>query len=122
MIGGLPAYAMYDMGEGDFWNEVALTGNIKNGQKYDQAILTIRETLFDSDRGELELQLQRNNGPCYGFILFHDSVIQSILYNHGVNRYDGLVGRKVVGLFDKDKSLQWIVTVARPVSVESSRG
>ena len=115
MIGGLPAYAMYDLGKGVFWNELALSGNLK-AKNYQQSVLTIDQAVCDTYRGEVELHLKTRNDDCYSFIFFNQTLFRSLMHNNNVDVAKDLVGRKVMGLFDH-YGLQWIVSACKPVEV-----
>lgn len=115
----LIAYAMYDMGDNNLWNEMAFRNNIladpKNQYKVDQ--VRINNLKYDQNKGELTLGLEKSNfGSNYAIRFCNETAIESFMHSSGVENAQDLKGMYLIGLFSSYNTVEWIIPYSRPIT------
>lgn len=111
MIAQSHTYAMYDLGDGNLWNEIASLTDVLDKGRYKVHFVQINKIQYDSSRGELKLEIEKPGGSSYPFILSYDNAIDNFLYDSGINDFRKIMeleGRRLIGLFNNN-NLEWLI-------------
>ena len=118
MTNQLKAYAMYDMGDGFMWNEVAFRDNIidnPNGP-YKAHAVRIYGARFDNKRAELKLIVEKEGyGSQYPLMLVNATARRHFFNDVGTGKTDELVGKRAIGLF-QNNVLEWFIAYSHDVT------
>lgn len=115
----LKAYAMYDMGDGFIWNEVAFRDNVlaSPNANYNVHPVRIGHSSYDHHRAELNLALEKESGAQYPLKLMDGTTRLSFLNDVNVRRAHELVGKTAIGLF-QNNVLMWLIAYSRDVTLD----